>query len=81
MKVRNQKYLEAFGKHLKDLIDAKKKTPETVAALGDIETKQVYRAIKAETSISLSTIVSIAKGLGIPPKKLFDFEFSFEELD
>ncbi|RZK25724.1 MAG: XRE family transcriptional regulator [Flavobacterium sp.] len=81
MKVRNQKYLEAFGKNLKKIIDAKKKTPEAVAALGDIETKQVYRAINAEHSISLSVIASIAKGLDISPKKLFDFEFDFDEID
>jgi transcriptional regulator with XRE-family HTH domain len=80
VKVRNQKYLEAFGQNLKQIIDSKKKTPETVAALGNIETKQVYRAINAEHSVSLSVIAAIAIGLDMHPKKLFDFEFDFEEL-
>lgn len=79
MKVRNEKYLEAFGANLKHLIESKGKTPEEVAALGNIETKQVYRAINAERSITISTLAAIAKGLGVLPKKLLDFEFDFEE--
>jgi transcriptional regulator with XRE-family HTH domain len=77
MKVRNQAYLDAFGENLKKLIESKKKTPEHVAALGNIETKQVYRAINGEHSISLSMLAAIAKGLGVAPKKLLDFEFDF----
>ena len=79
MKVRNQEYLDAFGNNLKALIASKKKTPEDVAALGHIETKQVYRAINAERSLTLSSIVAIAKGLEVPPKKLFDFDFDFKD--
>jgi transcriptional regulator with XRE-family HTH domain len=78
VKVRNQKYLTAFGENLRKLLAAKKRSPEDVAALGNIEPKQVYRVINAEHSTSLSVIVAIAQGLGVPPKKLFDFEFDFE---
>lgn len=79
MKVKNQPYLDAFGAHLKRLIDLKKKTPEEVAAIGMIETKQVYRVINAEHSATLSIIVAIAIGLEVHPKKLFDFDFEFED--
>ena len=79
MKIRNQEYLVAFGNNLKNLIAIKKKTPEDVAALGNIETKQVYRAINAERSITLSSLVAIAKGLEVTPKKLLDFDFDFED--
>lgn len=79
MKVRNQKYLNAFGENLKKLIIIRKKTPEHIAAIGNIETKQVYRAINAENSISLSTLAAIAKGLEVHPKKLLDFEFDFSD--
>ncbi len=75
MKVRNEKYLIAFGNHLKKLMDAKGKSAEDVGAIGGIETKQVYRAINAEHSISISIAVALAKGLGVHPKKLFDFEY------
>ena len=72
--MRNQEYLTAFGNHLRELIAAKKSTPEEVAAHGNIETKQVYRVINGEHSTSLSIIVAIAKGLDVHPKKLFDFD-------
>jgi len=79
VKVRNQPYLNAFGANLKKLIVAKNKTPEDVAAIGRIETKQVYRVINGEHSATLSIIVAIAKGLEVHPKKLLDFEFDFEK--
>lgn len=79
MKVRNQLYLTAFGLNLKQLIKARKKTPEDVAAIGNIETKQVYRVINGEHSATLSIIIAIARGLEVHPKKLLDFEFDFEE--
>jgi len=75
MNVRNQRYLEAFGLNLKSLMKARKKTPEDIAALGNIETKQVYRAINGEHSTTLSVLYAIAKGLEMHPKKLLDFEF------
>jgi hypothetical protein len=77
VKVKDQAYLDAFGANLRKLIDSKKKTPEDVAAIGRIETKQVYRVINGEHSATLSMIVAISKGLEIHPKKLFDFEFDF----
>jgi DNA-binding Xre family transcriptional regulator len=79
VKVRNQEYLNAFGVNLKKLIVAKKKTPEEVAAIGRIETKQVYRVMNGEHSTTLSVIAAIAKGLEVHPKKLLDFEFDFGE--
>ena len=78
MKDKNEKYLKAFGKNLRKLMDTKGKTAEDVAAIGGIETKQVYRVINAEHSVSISIAVAIAKGLGVHPKKLFDFEYEHE---
>ena len=75
MKVRNQKYLIAFGENLKKLINSKKVTPEYVATHGYIETKQIYRVLNAEHSATISIVYAIAKGLDIKPKELFDFEF------
>jgi len=75
MNILNQRYLEAFGLNLKSIMKARKKTPEDIAALGNIETKQVYRAINGEHSTTLSVLYAIAKGLEMHPKKLLDFEF------
>lgn len=79
MKVRNQKYLQAFGKNLKHLLEVNKMTPEDVAAHGNIETKQVYRVINGEHSATLSIVVAIARGLNVHPKTLMDFDFDFED--
>jgi transcriptional regulator with XRE-family HTH domain len=76
VKVRNQKYLNAFGANLAQLLKDRKKTPEEVAALANIETKQVYRVINGEHSASISITFAISKGLEIHHKTLFDFEFS-----
>ena len=75
MKVRNQKYLDAFGEHLAQLLKEKEKTPEEVAAHANIETKQVYRVINGEHSATISITYAIAKGLNVHPKALFDFDF------
>lgn len=56
-------------------MNEKGKTPEDVAAQGNIETKQVYRVINGEHSATLSIIRAIAKGLEVKPKDLFDFDF------
>ncbi len=50
-------------------------TPEEVAAIGNLETKQIYRVKNGEHSPTLATIISIAEGLHVHPKELFDFNF------
>jgi transcriptional regulator with XRE-family HTH domain len=79
MKLRERGYIKAFGRNLRQLIISKGKTPEEVAAHGDIETKQVYRVINGEHSTTLSIIIAIAKGLEIHPKELFDFDYTFKD--
>ncbi|MEI3800520.1 MULTISPECIES: helix-turn-helix domain-containing protein [unclassified Chitinophaga] len=76
MKTKNQAYISAFGQNFKKLLESKKKTPEEVAAHGNIETKQVYRVINGEHAATLSVIYALAKGLDVPPKELFDFSFA-----
>lgn len=76
VKARNQAYLIAFGNNLRKLLEAKKKSPEDVAAHGNIETKQVYRVLKGEHSTTLSIIYAIAQGLEVHPKVLFSFDFN-----
>ena len=76
---KNQAYLRAFGRNLKKIIDAHRMTAEDVAAHGKIETKQVYRIINGEHSTGLSTLYSVAKGIGIKPRALFDFDFDEEK--
>ena len=72
-------YYLRFGEHLKALIKKNNTDAQSVAALGKIESKQVYRVLNGEHGASLGNIIAIARGLGVHPKKLFDFDFVFEE--
>jgi transcriptional regulator with XRE-family HTH domain len=75
VKEKDKPYAKAFGENLKGLIQKHETTPETVAALGNIETKQVYRVLNGEHNATLPIIRAIANGLGIEPSILFDFKF------
>lgn len=78
MKEIRKKYYTAFGENLKKLIELHGTDVMTVASIGKIELKQVYRVLNGEHGASMRTIIAIAKGLGIPPKDLFEFSFDFE---
>lgn len=75
MKEIRKKYYIAFGKNLQKLLLLHNKDVMTIASIGKIEPKQVYRVLNGEHGASMGTIVSIAKGLEISPKDLFDFDF------
>jgi transcriptional regulator with XRE-family HTH domain len=78
MKGKNEALKIAFGRRVKQLIDQKGLVPQDVAANANIEVKQVYRVINAEHNATLALIGSIAKGLGVHPRDLFDFEITQE---
>ncbi len=79
MKDIRKKYYIKFGEHLQQLLNKKETDVMTVASIGKIEPKQVYRVLNGEHGASLGTIISIAKGLDIEPKELFDFKFDLEK--
>lgn len=78
MKEIRKKYFIAFGENLQKLLTTHNKDVMTIASIGKIEPKQVYRVLNGEHAASLGTIISIAKGLEISPKELFDFSFDLE---
>lgn len=79
MKELRKKYYLKFGENLQILLDRHKKDVMTVASIGKIEPKQVYRVLNGEHGASMGTIISIAKGLDIEPKELFDFNFDLDK--
>lgn len=74
-KVRNTKYIKAFGKHLRRLREHKGLTQEALAFKSELARSQVIRFEQGERSPTLSTILALANGLEVEPKKLLDFEF------
>ena len=73
--IRDDKYLQAFGKHVKKLRNRKKLSRENLAVYSNIETMQVYRVETGQANATISTIVALAKGLEVHPKKLLDFNY------
>jgi len=72
---RSIKYVRAFGLHLKRLREAKKLTQEALAFRSNLARSQIIRFEQGARSPTLSTILNLAKGLQIEPKKLLDFDF------
>jgi transcriptional regulator with XRE-family HTH domain len=63
--LRDKKVLEQFGQKLKDLRLQKGLTLEQLAFEADIELSQVHRAEKGKINPTLTTLIALAKGLGI----------------
>lgn len=76
----SKSYRIKFGKNLKDLLNKQGKDVATVASIANIEYKQIYRIINAENEPKITTLLPIAKGLGIHPKEFFDFDFPIEKV-
>lgn len=72
--IRDDKYLKAFGENVKKLRTRKKLSRETLAVYANIETMQVYRIETGKVNTTISTVLALAKGLEIQPKKLFEFK-------
>lgn len=73
--VRNQAYIDAFGKHVKQLRNAKKLSRETVAAYAEIEVMQVYRIETGKINTTISTLLALSKALEVPAQELLNFSF------
>ena len=64
-KLRNQETLEQFGAKIKTLRSKKGLTLEQLAFEADIELSQVHRVEKGKINPTLTTLIALAKGLGI----------------
>ncbi|MHB1921742.1 MAG: helix-turn-helix domain-containing protein [Chitinophagaceae bacterium] len=74
-KIRNQRFINAFGKNIKKLRLERKYSRERLAAYAEIEVMQIYRIETGKTNTTISTLLAIARALDLPPEKLFQFEF------
>ncbi len=70
---RNEKFLKAFGGHLKELRKKYNYSQEMLAYESGIELRQIGRIERGEINTGLSTIALIAETLKIEVKELFDF--------
>ena len=63
--LRNQETLTKFGDRLKTLRVTKGLTLEQLAFEADVELSQVHRVEKGKINPTLTTLIALAKGLGI----------------
>lgn len=65
---------KSFGNNLKDIRIAKKMTQVTLGVKCGLDDSQISKLERGVWDIQLSTIVILAKGLGVEPKELLDFK-------
>jgi ribosome-binding protein aMBF1 (putative translation factor) len=75
IKVYNEAFIIAFGKHLKKLREHKDLSQRDLADVAKIKFSQIGRIERGEQNTSISTLYALAKALEIPPTKLLAFDF------
>jgi transcriptional regulator with XRE-family HTH domain len=72
---RNDKFISAFGKNLRDLRKEKGQTQEDLAYNSGLQLTQIGRIERGEINTTISTVLVLANALNVSSKDLFDFEF------
>lgn len=72
IKHRDKKVLVAFGKHLRKLRTGKKISQETLADDAKLSENIIGMIERGEVNPTYTTLVQLAKGLGIPKKELME---------
>jgi len=80
MKEWQNKYRIKFSENLYRLIEENKNDIATIASIGNIEQKTIYRVLSDENEPKITTLIPIAKGLGIHPRELYNFDFPMDEV-
>jgi len=70
---RDKAYLEAFGRHLQALRQAKGLSQQQLAFEAGLNKNQIGNIERGEVNTTISTIRSISKVLEVDCKALFDF--------
>ena len=65
---------EKFGLHIKRLREEKNLSLRELSTKCDLDFSQISKIENGKWDIQLSTIFELAKGLGIKPKELLDFD-------
>ena len=74
IKVKNKKFMKAFGKNLKMLRIEANLSQEDLANDCDISISQIGRIERGEINTTISTLFVLARALNIEVKDLFNFK-------
>ena len=72
-------FLNQLGKQLEKLRKKKNLSYRRLAQNCNIDYSDISKIEKGKANITMLTLLDLAKGLEVHPKKLLDFEFEFEE--
>ena len=67
-----------FGENLRKLRESKKLSLLKLSYNCSIDESKISKIEHGKHNVTLSTIIELAKGLEVNPKKLLDFEMDFE---
>ncbi|MCK9404747.1 MAG: helix-turn-helix domain-containing protein [Chitinophagaceae bacterium] len=70
---RDEKILNKFGKHLEKIREDKKLSLRKLADNADVDFSQIHRIEKGKTNPSLTMLLALSEGLGIPIEELIHF--------
>lgn len=71
---RQQKYIKAFGQHMRKLRIAKGFSQQDIAFATDLEISQISRIERGVINTSIWQVSQIAEAINIEPSKFFEFE-------
>ncbi|HRE65802.1 MAG TPA: helix-turn-helix transcriptional regulator [Cyclobacteriaceae bacterium] len=78
MKSRDRKRLQQFRQNLKRLRTERNLSQRGLSYLCDVDYSKIGKLESNEnTNLTLTTLFELAKGLGVHPKELIDYEFEF----
>ena len=73
---RDKQRLEDFGKHLKALRESLNLSQDAVVARCDVTKGNLSNIENGKKDFQFTTLLEIAKGLGVDPRRLLDFSIS-----
>lgn len=69
-------HLKRFGKHLEELKKESKLSYRKIAERCDIEHADIKRYVDGKINPTLLSLFELAKGLGVNPKDLLDYDWN-----
>ena len=70
----DKKALRRFGQHLADIRNEKNLSLRDVSSACDIDNSKIAKIEKGMINVTFTTILELAAGLDVHPKKLLDYE-------
>jgi transcriptional regulator with XRE-family HTH domain len=78
MKPRDKKRLAKFRQNLTRLREARGLSQRQLSYLCDVDHAKISKLENTDTAnLNLTTLFELARGLGVHPKELIDYEFEF----